>query len=67
MNSPITLPTPEAQTPLHQYTCIARLSAPIWVQLLGGNNTQEGASKSDVIEYGKLTLKTCLSAICISR
>lgn len=54
-------PAPPSQ---HQsYTCLARLSAPVWVQLLGSNNSVD-ATKT---EYGKLTLKTCLSAICISR
>lgn len=43
-------------------SCIARLQAPVFVQLLGAPPTRPGAT-----EFGKLTLKTCLSAICISR
>lgn len=53
----------QAQTNTKQsYSCIARLSAPVWVQLIGREGTGRGG-----IEYGKVTLKTCLSAICISR
>lgn len=63
---PEPLPSPpiqqEQQAPT--YTCLARLSAPVWVQLLGGGNSASPIGRS---EYGKLTLKTCLSAICISR
>lgn len=59
-------PTPEPERPPQQsYTCLARLSAPVWVQLMGGKAAAEG--NDERTEYGKLTLKTCLSAICISR
>lgn len=51
----------------------------MWVQLLGKTTTTatnatsptpgagDDASEALRTEYGKLTLKTCLSAICISR
>ena len=43
---------------------MARLSAPIWVQVVGG---RRGADGEDAAQFGRITLKTCLSAICISR
>lgn len=46
------------------YTCLARLTSPVWVDLLGSEQKDDGPL---VPEFGKLTLKTCLSAICISR
>lgn len=46
------------------YSCMARLSAPVWVQVLGGRRTADG---EDAPQFGRVTLKTCLSAICISR
>ncbi|ORY85370.1 hypothetical protein BCR35DRAFT_302845 [Leucosporidium creatinivorum] len=58
-------PSPEPERPPQQsYTCLARLSAPVWVQLMGSKPAEVDEERT---EYGKLTLKTCLSAICISR
>ncbi|KAI5479882.1 zinc finger, GATA-type protein [Pseudohyphozyma bogoriensis] len=79
--SPPALPTPpppQSQDPSTQiptYSCLARLSAPVWVQLVGPAPSRDAppsrASKKrkaeSEVEYGRLTLKTCLSAICISR
>ncbi|KAK4058136.1 hypothetical protein OIO90_000875 [Microbotryomycetes sp. JL221] len=48
-----------------RYNYLARLSTPVWVQLVGSAPSQTPGE--DKIEFGKLTLKTCLSAICISR
>ncbi|SCV68476.1 BQ2448_597 [Microbotryum intermedium] len=59
---PTPFPFPQQQS----YTCIARLQTPVWVQLLGPKPT-EAQLEQGVIEYGRLTLKTCLSAICISK
>ena len=57
-------PNPQPSAPeSHKYTCFARLNAPVWVQLLGSPALPNLPST----EYGRLTLKTCLSAICISR
>lgn len=76
-------PAPPAQSappssqlpPQNTYSYLARLSAPVWVQLMGKPSSQEGeqaagdgsAKRARPTEYGMLTLKTCLSAICISR
>ncbi|KAM0793120.1 hypothetical protein ACM66B_000599 [Microbotryomycetes sp. NB124-2] len=49
-----------------QYKFMARLSTPVWVQVVGSSSPAEGSS-DEPVEFGKLTLKTCLSAICISR
>ncbi|GJN91706.1 hypothetical protein Rhopal_004729-T1 [Rhodotorula paludigena] len=46
------------------YSCMARLSAPVWVQVVGARRGDAGDDKT---QFGKVTLKTCLSAICISR
>ncbi|GAA5825276.1 hypothetical protein JCM3770_003503 [Rhodotorula araucariae] len=46
------------------YACMARLSAPVWVQVLGGRRSADG---EEAPQFGRVTLKTCLSAICISR
>ncbi|SCZ90436.1 BZ3500_MvSof-1268-A1-R1_Chr1-3g01989 [Microbotryum saponariae] len=62
MLPPSPFPVPQQQS----YTCIARLQTPVWVQLLGPKPTVAQLDEG-VIEYGRLTLKTCLSAICISR
>ncbi|GAA6036925.1 hypothetical protein JCM8097_006357 [Rhodosporidiobolus ruineniae] len=60
-------PPPNASTPSGSssalevnYSCMARLSAPVWVQVING----KGGSDA---QFGRVTLKTCLSAICISR
>ncbi|KAK4054800.1 hypothetical protein OIV83_000724 [Microbotryomycetes sp. JL201] len=47
-----------------QYKFIARLSTPVWVQLVGSTSP---SSSDESVEFGKLTLKTCLGALCISR
>lgn len=67
--SPQVAPSPLPESQLNQYTSIARVSAPVWVQLFGNSNHTLSAdgSRNDVIEYGKLTMKLCLSAICVSR
>ncbi|BGP12817.1 hypothetical protein JCM10213_008078 [Rhodosporidiobolus nylandii] len=65
---PALAPSPQAARPSSssnapqepQYSCMARLSAPVWVQVLNGK-------KGDGQQFGRVTLKTCLSAICISR
>ncbi|GAA5834533.1 hypothetical protein JCM9279_004345 [Rhodotorula babjevae] len=59
-------PNPPAQdsSPATNYSCMARLSAPVWVQVVGG---RRGADGEDAAQFGRITLKTCLSAICISR
>ncbi|GAA5934323.1 hypothetical protein JCM3775_006967 [Rhodotorula graminis] len=59
-------PNPPAQDSPQatNYACMARLSAPVWVQIVGG---RRGADGEDAAQFGRITLKTCLSAICISR
>jgi len=58
-------PQPESN-PATNYLCIARLSAPVWVQIVGSKKSGiEGSEEKS--QFGKITLKTCLSAICISR
>ncbi|KAK4703055.1 hypothetical protein P7C70_g3166, partial [Phenoliferia sp. Uapishka_3] len=57
-------PAESHQQQQNSYNCLARLSAPVWVQLVGTAPSREAEDKT---EYGMLTLKTCLSAICISR
>ncbi|GAA6001724.1 hypothetical protein JCM10207_002284 [Rhodosporidiobolus poonsookiae] len=47
------------------YSCMARLSAPVWVQVLNSKKSADG--RDDRQQFGRVTLKTCLSAICISR
>ncbi|GAA5904242.1 hypothetical protein JCM6882_003177 [Rhodosporidiobolus microsporus] len=46
------------------YSCMARLSAPVWVQVINGRKGADGEERQ---QFGRVTLKTCLSAICISR
>ncbi|BGP28943.1 hypothetical protein JCM10296v2_000679 [Rhodotorula toruloides] len=63
-------PTPAAPSPSEtNYSCMARLSAPVWVQVIGGSSGARRADGSEVQQqqFGRVTLKTCLSAICISR
>ncbi|BGP36815.1 hypothetical protein JCM10449v2_000717 [Rhodotorula kratochvilovae] len=61
-------PNPPTQDPAQagstNYSCMARLSAPVWVQVLGARRSADGEEAS---QFGRVTLKTCLSAICISR
>ncbi|GAA6059585.1 hypothetical protein JCM10212_005084 [Sporobolomyces blumeae] len=66
-SAPSPQPPPSAfePNPSTQYSCIARLSAPVWVQVLGAKKGSNG--DDDRTQYGRITLKTCLSAICISR
>ncbi|KAJ8296857.1 hypothetical protein OF846_000134 [Rhodotorula toruloides] len=51
------------------YSCMARLSAPVWVQVIGSSSSGRRADGTEVQQqqFGRVTLKTCLSAICISR
>ncbi|KAM0753388.1 hypothetical protein T439DRAFT_324026 [Meredithblackwellia eburnea MCA 4105] len=71
--TPAPAPPPQPSQPQNNYTCIARVSSPVFVQLLGtpaNNNNAPGAGRdgnTPAAEYGMLTLKTCLSTICISR
>ncbi|GAA5845762.1 hypothetical protein JCM5353_004709 [Sporobolomyces roseus] len=62
-------PQPQPQSESNSatsYSCIARLSAPVWVQIVGLKKSGvEGSEEKS--QFGKITLKTCLSAICISR
>ncbi|BGO96724.1 Proteophosphoglycan ppg4 [Rhodotorula toruloides ATCC 204091] len=63
-------PTPAAPSPSEtNYSCMARLSAPVWVQVIGGSSGARRADSAEVQQqqFGRVTLKTCLSAICISR
>ncbi|GAA5849910.1 hypothetical protein JCM8547_000951 [Rhodosporidiobolus lusitaniae] len=57
-----TTPTPSPSSSEPNYSCIARLSAPVWVQVVNAKGAGEGGQ-----QFGRVTLKTCLSAICISR
>ncbi|GAA5832296.1 hypothetical protein JCM11251_004311 [Rhodosporidiobolus azoricus] len=70
---PSLAPSPQpAQTPSSSsngpsevnYSCMARLSAPVWVQVINGKKGADGEERQ---QFGRVTLKTCLSAICISR
>ncbi|BGP21747.1 zinc finger, GATA-type protein [Rhodotorula toruloides] len=63
-------PTPTAPSSNEtKYSCMARLSAPVWVQIIGGSSSGRRAEGGEVQQqqFGRVTLKTCLSAICISR
>ncbi|GAA5978456.1 hypothetical protein JCM11641_007951 [Rhodosporidiobolus odoratus] len=66
--SPVAAPTPSSLPGQlgHElkYSCMARLSAPVWVQVLNGKKTDGFEERQ---QFGRVTLKTCLSAICISR
>ncbi|BGP53025.1 hypothetical protein JCM8202v2_000582 [Rhodotorula sphaerocarpa] len=76
---PALAPSPEsaAQTPARphttskpapsQYTCMARLSTPVWVQTIGTGRREASEAGRTAPQFGRVTLKTCLSAICISR
>lgn len=76
---PALAPSPEsaAQTPAHphttskpapsQYACMARLSTPVWVQTIGTGRRETSEAGRTAPQFGRVTLKTCLSAICISR
>ncbi|GAA5918679.1 hypothetical protein JCM8208_003798, partial [Rhodotorula glutinis] len=57
-------PVQDSPSQATNYSCMARLSAPVWVQIVGG---RRGADGEDAAQFGRITLKTCLSAICISR
>ncbi|GAA5922252.1 uncharacterized protein JCM15063_003236 [Sporobolomyces koalae] len=60
-------PPPQSKSnPATDYSCIARLSAPVWVQVLAGRKSAS-ESLDEKAQFGRITLKTCLSAICISR
>ncbi|GAA5955915.1 hypothetical protein JCM8115_004361 [Rhodotorula mucilaginosa] len=79
--SPDNVPTPASSTsaatpalapaskPASQYTCMARLSTPVWVQMVGSSRRPAGPQDAQDRnpQFGRVTLKTCLSAICISR
>ncbi|GAA5980197.1 hypothetical protein JCM10908_001571 [Rhodotorula pacifica] len=74
--SPDPIPTPgsstssgPANTTTSQYSCMARLSTPVWVQMVGPNRRSDNpaGAQSRNPQFGRVTLKTCLSAICISR
>ncbi|GAA5890775.1 hypothetical protein JCM5296_004838 [Sporobolomyces johnsonii] len=64
--SPAPSPQPDSQ-PQTNYSCIARLSAPVWVQVLGAKKPAGADLSEEKAQFGRVTLKTCLSAICISR
>ncbi|GAA5919073.1 hypothetical protein JCM1841_003734 [Sporobolomyces salmonicolor] len=59
-------PQPDLQ-PQTDYSCIARLSAPVWVQVLAAKKPAGADLSEEKAQFGRVTLKTCLSAICISR
>ncbi|GAA5870167.1 hypothetical protein JCM3774_002610 [Rhodotorula dairenensis] len=61
-------PAPTPNPTASQYSCMARLSTPVWVHMVGPNRRPDpsGAQQRSP-QFGRVTLKTCLSAICISR
>ncbi|GAA6007302.1 hypothetical protein JCM11491_003081 [Sporobolomyces phaffii] len=65
--SPVPPPPPvESQNAATNYSCMARLSAPVTVQIIGSKK-HAGEGSEDKVQFGRVTLKTVLSAICISR
>ncbi|GAA5992634.1 hypothetical protein JCM5350_005604 [Sporobolomyces pararoseus] len=52
----------EPSNPATNYSCIAKLSQPVMVQIIGGSKKSE-----ERVQFGRITLKTLLSAVCISR
>ncbi|GAA5896523.1 uncharacterized protein JCM6883_006932 [Sporobolomyces salmoneus] len=60
-------PPNESSNAATNYSCFARLARPVQVQVIRGKKSSNDKSSEERAQFGKITLKTLLSAVCISR